>query len=96
MTDYVLRAADAATMLAAYQGVGIATEDGIRPSGLFPDGTSWALLDWGPTATDAGHLSVLRWNGTAPTPPVPPSIEIIWTSATHAIEAYPAGLPRFA
>ena len=95
MTDFVLRAADAATMLSAYQGVGIANEDGIRQSGTVPDGTTWALLDCGPTAFDAGYLSVLRWNGSTPTPPVPPSIEIIWTP-NDAYEAYPQGLPRFA
>lgn len=105
MTDYALSAADRSTMLAAFQAVGIANAEGqIRNQGRFDDGTEWALLDWGPRwfaadaklETDGRYWVLLRWNGAAPTPPLPPGILISWSSADENAGAYPAGLPTFA
>lgn len=96
MTDYVLKTSSAEVMYAAYTTVGIANEDGFQDVGVLPDGTSWSLLDFGPTAAEPGHLSVLRWNGDAPTPQLPADVEILWASDTDPYEAYPQGLPRFA
>jgi len=46
--------------------------------------------------SDGFHWVVLRWNGDAPTPPLPPGITIAWASNDENAGDYPAGLPRFA
>ena len=56
-------------------------------------------------AADGFYYIVLRWNGDAMLPPMPPGFEIIWSSASPGVDdkgfplpapEYPAGLPRFA
>jgi len=111
MTDFILSAADQATMYAGYQAVGITDAEGnIRTQGLLPDGTEWFMLDHGPRflpsgktiqgpmgeqpemVSDGFYYCVLRWNGGAPMPPVPPGVEIFWSSASE--EPYPVGITQ--
>lgn len=48
MTDFCLSAPDRATMVGAFQTVGIADSEGnIRTQGRFEQGTEWAMLDVG-------------------------------------------------
>ena len=59
MTDYVLRAADQATMYAGFQELGLFTTDGegnevLRTQGLLNDGTAWCLVDQGIRAIQTG------------------------------------------
>ena len=51
------------------------------------------------------YYVILRWNGAAPTPPVPPGVSIMWSSASPGNDEkgfplpppeYPSGLTRFA
>jgi hypothetical protein len=46
--------------------------------------------------TDGLYWVSLRWNGDAPTPPLPADITIAWASNDENAGGYPAGLPRFA
>ena len=50
-------------------------------------------------AADGFYYIVLRWNGDAMLPPMPPGFEIIWSSIVERDKVapeYPSGLPRFA
>jgi hypothetical protein len=57
-------------------------------------------------APDGFYYIVLRWNGDAMLPPMPPGFTILWSSVSPGIDPktgfpipapdYPSGLPRFA
>lgn len=46
--------------------------------------------------SDGLYWIILRWNGDAPTPPLPAGITIAWASNDENAGEYPEGLPRFA
>jgi len=46
--------------------------------------------------SDGLYWVILRWNGGAPTPPLPAGITISWASDDENAGEYPGGLPRFA
>lgn len=115
MTDFALSAPDQATMYQAFAAVGIVGGGEVRTQGTLPDGTEWAMLDWGARRYETGetiegedgeeialsesdglYWVVLRWNGAAPTPDLPPGITIAWRSDDAEAGPYPAGLPMFA
>jgi hypothetical protein len=56
MTDFVLRADDRETMYAAYAAIGILEEGKpLRSVGILPDGTDWAMVDFGPRSVIVGY-----------------------------------------
>ena len=107
MTDFVLRSTDQAAMYAAFTELGIMQDGVLRTQGELADGTQWALVDQGsrsiqigtdpdgnPVYTTDEYWAPLRWNGGAPTPPVPPEITVVWRSDDDT--PYPEGVTRFA
>lgn len=46
--------------------------------------------------SDGLYWVILRWNGDAPTPPLPDGVTISWASNDEFAGDYPLGLPRFA
>jgi hypothetical protein len=63
------------------------------PSGKVLSGT---MGDQPEMVSDGRYWVILRWNGDAPTPPLPAGITIAWASDDEEAGDYPAGLPRFA
>lgn len=105
MSDICLSAPDQATMYAAFAAVGIADGESVRTQGRFDDGTEWSMVDWGARnwtdengdpQTDGLYWVVLRWNGDAPTPPLPSGVTIAWSSDDPNAGEYPVGLVRIA
>ncbi len=107
MTDFCISSPDRETMVAGWQAVGIADEDGnIRTQGIIA-GAEWVMLDVGArrwiegegdetAQTDGLYWVIMRWNGGADLPMVPPGITLAWRSDDENAGEYPSGLPRFA
>ena len=101
MTDFALKSLDQAAMYAAFTELGIMQDGILRTQGELADGTQWALVDQGSRTIMVDDVPVtdeywvpLRWNGGAPTPPVPPEITVVWRSDDDT--PYPEGVTRFA
>lgn len=61
-------------------GETVEAEDGELLPVMAPDGLDWVIM---------------RWNGPAPTPPVPNGVSVAWRSDLEEPEPYPEGLPIF-
>jgi len=94
MTDFCISAPNLQTMAEAFNALGLLSEGGnIRTQGLIEE-TEWVMLDVGQIGPS--YWVVMRWNGDAPLPSIPPGIVLSWRSDDENAGEYPVDLPRFA